>query len=440
MTLFGESYVDLFGMDRLLSCPAAFVRRVSNRCVSVQLTASPPATDDDWARFNAVRDDVKQHLGSNAFFDPKLPEDHEYVIPQFRIENSSQDVVASFYFDLATVIRSSTAAWERRTKDGANDIDWNRVLIDDTTAYCTEAIREALAHGANPNQVDDQGNPPLIRLAQWNLLESMRLLLAAGADVNAYGKRVGFIRVLADRDERITPLIAAASQLDDYPRSSKGVPEALRLLVDAGADVNARSTRGRTALSYAIELLERRLDHGRTDQHAQAALQLLRRAGGSITGNEFRATVPRPASVETIDDAEWHYTSPEFPKGVRKYQAFVHTGFYLGWLIERNMISDEFREEDFERTVERFLNREITGPRVFEIHVGNLFNTDLTDEARAFTQEYYLGGQYFTDLQAACGDTLYCIEDNWENYASVRDRVDSALAEWRKKQKDLPYH
>lgn len=80
-------------------------------------------------------------------------------------------------------------------------------------------------------------------------LELARLLLAAGADVEAKG-RYG-----------MTPLHRAAYN---------GLTEAVRLLSAAGADVNAVDRRGHTPLYYAAE-------KGDTD-----AVRLLLEAGGSI--------------------------------------------------------------------------------------------------------------------------------------------------------------
>jgi ankyrin repeat protein len=93
------------------------------------------------------------------------------------------------------------------------------------------AIREnrlAALKGADLTVRDRRGNTPLLYAAAYGSLDAVRTLLAAGADVNA---RNGF---------DATPLIWAASN-----------PEKARFLVEHGADVHAKTKQGRTALMIA---------------------------------------------------------------------------------------------------------------------------------------------------------------------------------------------
>src|SRR4051794_11213601 len=71
---------------------------------------------------------------------------------------------------------------------------------------------------------DRRGNTPLLYAAGFGSTSAMRVLIERGADVNA---RNSF---------DATPLIWAAANL-----------EKVRLLVDRGADVNAKTRQGRTA-------------------------------------------------------------------------------------------------------------------------------------------------------------------------------------------------
>src|SRR5687767_13301392 len=72
---------------------------------------------------------------------------------------------------------------------------------------------------------------PLIAAVAWDWTDGVRLLLKAGADIEARAS------------EGKTALMAGASS---------GRPETVSILLDAGAKVNARSARGATALHYCV--------------------------------------------------------------------------------------------------------------------------------------------------------------------------------------------
>jgi len=93
------------------------------------------------------------------------------------------------------------------------------------------ALRAMLAKGVNAadvNAKDKRGTTPLMYAAAFGSLESMKLLVDQGADVNA---RNAF---------DATALMWAVFDLDKT-----------RLLLEKGADVNARSKQGRTPLIIA---------------------------------------------------------------------------------------------------------------------------------------------------------------------------------------------
>ena len=90
------------------------------------------------------------------------------------------------------------------------------------------AALRALTKTVDVNEKDRRGSTPLFYAAAYGSLEAMRILVAAGADVNA-SNAFG-----------ATPLLVAVTE-----------PEKVRFLVDRGADVNARSKMGRTPLWIA---------------------------------------------------------------------------------------------------------------------------------------------------------------------------------------------
>jgi len=68
-TVFGEAYVRMFGMERLLSAPAFKVEKLSDSAVYIQLTENLSDLETDYAGFHANRLKVQAHLGNEAFFD-----------------------------------------------------------------------------------------------------------------------------------------------------------------------------------------------------------------------------------------------------------------------------------------------------------------------------------------------------------------------------------
>ena len=125
-----------------------------------------------------------------------------------------------------------------------------------------DVVKLLLAAGADVNAKDSFGDTPLHAAAINGQADVVKLLLAAGADVNAKGW-IGY-----------TPLHHAAYD---------GHADVAKLLLAAGADVNARNTVGDTPLDAAAKLDE---DIDLKKQKACAAI--LREHGGK-TGKELSA-------------------------------------------------------------------------------------------------------------------------------------------------------
>jgi len=83
MTVFGKPYVQLFSRERLLSCPAHLVRELDNGSIIVQLTPELKDTAAEEAAFERARQDARNHLNNDAFFDPIKGPDYKYRVPEF---------------------------------------------------------------------------------------------------------------------------------------------------------------------------------------------------------------------------------------------------------------------------------------------------------------------------------------------------------------------
>ena len=66
---------------------------------------------------------------------------------------------------------------------------------------------------------------------------------------------------------------------------------------------------------------------------------------------------------------------------VLKKQAFVHTGMFVGWVIDAGLYSEEFAE-DFEEEIRKFKARKLTGAGVYRLGDGVFDDDMLSKEAR----------------------------------------------------------
>lgn len=146
-------------------------------------------------------------------------------------------------------------------------------------------------------------------------------------------------------------------------------------------------------------------------------------------------TEKRPIDFNGIyDKAKWHFGG-DFPKELDNFQGYVHTGFYLAWIIEKEFLKND-NNELIIKEIEKVKNREITGAEFFEKNLdGVLMNEDLTELGNKFSYEYYEKGGFLHDYYEKLGDdlpTLYHIKDNWENYEKLKPTLEKRFKSWEK--------
>jgi uncharacterized protein len=139
----------------------------------------------------------------------------------------------------------------------------------------TATLRLVLAHGADVKAKDGVGTTALMAAARNGNAETVKLLLANGSDVNA---------VTVDSFEMVkngpialglfTPLVSALPY---------GGFDTARLLVDAGANVNAADTRGMTPLMLAVS----------SDRPDPRIIRLLRSKGADLSAKSKRGETAR---------------------------------------------------------------------------------------------------------------------------------------------------
>ena len=176
-------------------------------------------------------------------------------------------------------------------------------LIEAVLAGHAETVQALLAAGADSNAEDSNGRTALSYAAASKNTESVKALIAAGADV----------RVRAKQRYQLTPLP------EPLPH---GAPKAAKLLIEAGADVNAktklpdgswsvinhRKIFGKTALSFAaapenVALVRMLLDAGAKEKDAALLLgagnaeivQMRLKAGANVNAKVWEGNaLPQP--------------------------------------------------------------------------------------------------------------------------------------------------
>jgi ankyrin repeat protein len=131
-----------------------------------------------------------------------------------------------------------------------------------------EVVKILLEANAEVNYAGAAGSTPLIDAAVWGHSDTLKLLLDAGADVDAKDK-YGYtgLRMAARGNDwwiydeaRYLPVLkllleAKADVNSSAPLASAaygGHSEAVKLLLEAGADVDCKDEEGKSPLSYAI--------------------------------------------------------------------------------------------------------------------------------------------------------------------------------------------
>jgi ankyrin repeat protein len=172
------------------------------------------------------------------------------------------------------VYRDDAAMTEQLIAAGADVNIANRNGATPLTLACTNAsaraIERLLKAGADPKAAPS-GASPLIACAGARAVDAVRLLIAAGADVNT-----------TDSWKNQTPLMWAAAE--DHA-------DIVTTLIEAGAKVDARSTGNFTALMFAVR------------QDSRDAVRLLIAAGADVN-----FTAPNGQSALRIAVNNRHYT------------------------------------------------------------------------------------------------------------------------------------
>lgn len=135
--------------------------------------------------------------------------------------------------------------------------------------------------------------------------------------------------------------------------------------------------------------------------------------------------------MTVYDKAKYHYNG-DFPSDLDEFQAYVHTGFFLGWLVDHNLYSESFAQ-NYETWIAQFKARKLTGPQLYKKAAGVLAADMLNETGIAFADRYYdsylLDYSYYVNHEDA--ESLYHVADTWEHYEMIQEQLDDIYEDWK---------
>jgi ankyrin repeat protein len=189
-----------------------------------------------------------------------------------------------------------------------------------------EAVKQAIADGADANTKDDDGRTPLHYAANEGHMKIAGLLISKGADLNAKDKIRGtplHYAAAYEHKEIVELIIAADADLKAKDEEGAtplhnaafiGNKEIAQLLIAKGANVNAKDDVGDTPLDFA-EDIRAALGFKYILSAKKEVASILRKHGGK-TGDELKAVdkaikpvaesaQPEPPTGKTPDASLW---------------------------------------------------------------------------------------------------------------------------------------
>ncbi len=137
--------------------------------------------------------------------------------------------------------------------------------------------------------------------------------------------------------------------------------------------------------------------------------------------------------MASIDRMDWHYGG-DFPENLPQENGGTHIGMFLTWIIENDLIS-ELHREDSQEAILKVINHQMTG-RDFLIEQCDekLWEDDLNEQGLLFTKHYYESDIYiqdYSELLATEVESIYEVENSWDNYQKLKPIIDSRYNEWK---------
>jgi len=180
-----------------------------------------------------------------------------------------------------------------------------------------ERVKQLIEEGADVNARGIKGKTPLLRAASVGHLDVVKVLLENGADVDVGGgKYTPLFHPIWDDNidiEMVRTLIASGADVNAHPKEENttplfyavyyGRPHVARILIEARADVNARTEDGLTPLHVAL----RRANAEMARQFAGTGVKIPSFHNAVLEGDLARVKelVESGTNVDTPDEFGW---------------------------------------------------------------------------------------------------------------------------------------
>ena len=143
------------------------------------------------------------------------------------------------------------------------------------------------------------------------------------------------------------------------------------------------------------------------------------------------------AEDHLIDDAPRHLAAKGFLPDLPRDAAHTHMGLYLGWAIDRGMMSQRFQREHA-GDLAALGGKQLTGPQLAGRLGGVLRVSLFNDELARFSRLYYAKtGRFYGDYirtflsPIAAARSMYVVTDTWANQDKLSRLLDERLDAWR---------
>ena len=134
------------------------------------------------------------------------------------------------------------------------------------------------------------------------------------------------------------------------------------------------------------------------------------------------------------DKAKYHLDSV-MELGLPEEQAAVHTAFFLGWLMDNELCSDEFVKDSLVQ-IEEYRQRKRTALEIYARWDYCLVDDMLSDEGNAFAQSYFdfRKGRYIEEYRALLArhePSPLHVPYTWENQKKISHQISKRYGQWK---------